>query len=149
MDSNGLKNGHADQNAVHRNATELVKQPVPELVLVDDDSLTLEIVTWNMRKASCIAQLFSDPEKALSHLEQSVPQLLIVDYYMPRMTGVEFLERAGQVCSLESSTIFLCSAITQKQLPSELTAILNVQQLDKNFVCDRELLNTLLLKHVG
>jgi len=131
------------------NATEPVMQPVPELVLVDDDSLTLEIVTWNMRKAGCAAQLFSDPEKALLHLEQSVPQLLIVDYYMPRMTGIEFLERAGQVCPLKNSTIFLCSAVTQKELPSELVAILNVQQLDKNFVCDRDLLNTLLLNHLG
>ena len=63
-----------------------------DLVVVDDDSLTLEIVALNLRKTSVCHELFQDPEQAMQYLITTMPGILIVDFYMPTINGVEFLD---------------------------------------------------------
>ncbi len=120
-----------------------------QLVLIDDDQLTLEIVSWNLRKTDYDSYLFQNQEKALLHLQQVTPQLLIVDYYMPLMTGVEFLHKASKICQLQYSTIFLCTAVEKIPSLSELKNTFNVSQIEKDQVCDRGSLENLLLTHLS
>lgn len=120
-----------------------------QFVLVDDDQLTLEIVSWNLRKTNYASYLFQSHEKALLHLQQGAPRLLIVDYYMPLMTGVEFLHKASDICQLQVSTILLCTALEKIPSFSEVQNTFNISRIDKEQVCDRKLLEDLLLTHLS
>ncbi len=125
-----------------------VIQPLNELVLLDDDKLTVEIVSWILRKTSFTSKLFTDTEEALAYLKVNTPRLLVVDFYMPCMTGLEFLSELHASTDLSQSAVFLCSAIPPPKSSSEKFAAMNVDILEKQQICDKTQLDLLLEKYL-
>lgn len=119
-----------------------------EMVLVDDDKLTLEIVSWISRKTPFTTHLFADHEEAHQHVCQQPPKLLVVDYYMPGLTGIEFVEQLSESIALNDTAIFLCSAVAPRGLSEYAMAQLNIHTLEKSVICDKLLLTELLEKHL-
>jgi len=66
--------------------------PSNRLVLVDDDELLREVLAGNLVQAGFEVQLYSDPEKALAAIPDSDADLLILDWKMPGMSGLELLQ---------------------------------------------------------
>ncbi len=66
-----------------------------KLVAVDDEPLALEVLDGYLKKMSGIhsVSLFSNAEDALRYLEDQHADILLLDIEMPKMTGIEFLER--------------------------------------------------------
>ena len=125
-----------------------VIQPLNELVLLDDDKLTVEIVSWILRKTSFTSKLFTDTEEALAYLKVNTPRLLVVDFYMPCMTGLEFISELHACTDLSQSAVFLCSAIPPPKSSSEKFAAMNVDILEKQQICDKTQLDLLLEKYL-
>lgn len=123
-------------------------QPRNELVLLDDDKLTVEIVSWILRKTSFASTLFTDTEVAMAYLKLNTPKLLIVDFYMPCMTGLEFLSELHECADLSESTVFLCSAVPPPKSATEKFAAMSVGILEKQQICDKTLLAQLLEKYL-
>lgn len=119
-----------------------------EMVLVDDDKLTLEIVSWISRKTAFTTHLFADHEEAYQHVCKQTPRLLVVDYYMPGLTGIEFVEQLSETIDLKDTSIFLCSAVAPRGLSEYAMAELNIHTLEKSVICDKLLLTELLEKHL-
>lgn len=115
-----------------------------DLVVVDDDKLTLEIVSWICRGTTTRFRLFVDPEVAMEHLSHSLPSILIVDYYMPEQNGLEFIENLSRHCDLGASKVFLCSAIRPPQMQIDQLEALGTSVLDKSVICDKKALHALL-----
>lgn len=115
-----------------------------DLVVVDDDSLTLEIVAWICRGTNTRVKLFDDPQDALEHLRVDVPAILIADYYMPRHNGLEFLQHVVEHCELCTTDIYLCSAITPTQIQRDQLKKLGASYLDKAVICDKTALLSLI-----
>lgn len=125
-----------------------VSQPRNELVLLDDDKLTIEIVSWIVRKTSFASTLFTDTEVALAYLKSNTPRLLIVDFYMPCMTGLEFLSELHACTDLSQSAVFLCSAVPPPKSSGERFAAMNVDILEKQQICDKTRLGMLLEQYL-
>ncbi len=125
-----------------------VIHPINELVLLDDDKLTVEIVAWILRKTSFASSLFTDTEEAMVYLKNNTPKLLVVDYYMPCMTGLEFLSELHACTDLSQSTVFLCSAVPPPKSSTEMFAAMSVDILEKQQICDKTLLGLLLEKYL-
>ena len=125
-----------------------VIHPLNELVLVDDDKLTVEIVSWIVKKTGFTSKLFTDTEVAMAYLKVNTPKLLVVDFYMPRMTGLEFLSELHTCTDLSQSAVFLCSAVPPPPSSSDRFAALSVDILEKQQICDKKLLGLLLEKHL-
>lgn len=69
----------------------------PAVVLVDDEELVITSLTALLRLETDYDVFgFTDPVKALQHVEANRVDLTISDYLMPGINGVELLTRARQ-----------------------------------------------------
>lgn len=123
-------------NAAGILATGAVEDAV-DVVVLDDDKLTLEIVSWILKPTAISYKLFSDYYLAQSYLFESVPKLLIVDFYMPLGNGVDFLRELQSQSDLSHTTIYLCSAITPKLADEQTILSLGASLLEKQVICDK------------
>ena len=62
------------------------------LVLVDDDEFLREVLAGNLAQAGYEVQAFSDPLLALEAIPGGQAELLILDWKMPGMSGLELLQ---------------------------------------------------------
>ncbi|MGQ7847800.1 response regulator [Granulosicoccus sp. 3-233] len=124
------------------------RRPLNELVMVDDDALTVEIVSWIISKGHFQSRLFTQADEALAYLKTSTPRLLIVDYYMPEMTGLDFISELHDNSDLTQTQVYLCSAVRPPQGSGELFEAMNVDLLEKQHICDRLKLTELLDRHL-
>ena len=62
------------------------------LVLVDDDELLREVLAGNLAQAGYEVKVFSDPLRALEEIPAGEADLLILDWKMPGMSGLELLQ---------------------------------------------------------
>jgi len=65
----------------------------PILFLIDDDESTLKALERLLRNDFSI-HLFSDARLALEQMKQVDPAVILTDYMMPQMSGLEFLKHA-------------------------------------------------------
>ena len=68
----------------------------PRVVIVEDDESLAWIVTEQVRQAcpELDVYCFTDPTRALAHVRQEPPQLLITDLRMPGLSGVDLVRKA-------------------------------------------------------
>lgn len=76
------------------------------ILILDDEEAILRSLRRLLRAVPCSyggktfpleTELFSDPLEALERVRQRQFDLLLTDYRMPRMDGVEFLRRAREI----------------------------------------------------
>ena len=67
--------------------------PLPEIAVVEDDTGVLNALVKGLSKRGFTVRAFSNPADALQSLESAPCGLIITDYSMPQMTGIEFAMR--------------------------------------------------------
>lgn len=107
------------------------------VVIVEDDPMIAEL---NRRYAErdgrfTVAQTFSQPRRALDWLHHNTADLIILDYYMPQMNGLEFL-RAIRAAGAEADVIMITAANDAATVDA-LTRLGVVDYLVKPFAYER------------
>ncbi|MCB2185300.1 MAG: response regulator [Deltaproteobacteria bacterium] len=74
----------------------LAAQYQPKVVVVDDEPFVLGPMAGYLSHTFAVSA-FSDPAKALQHLEHCDADLVIADYAMPQMDGYTFITRARRL----------------------------------------------------
>src|ERR1019366_2376455 len=69
----------------------MVGQPGKRVLLVDDESLIRKLISGNLVAAGYVVQTAADGLDALGKLRAGLPDLIISDLNMPRMSGLELL----------------------------------------------------------
>ena len=70
----------------------------PTVLLLDDESFSLELYeSMVVRKTGWEVVSFTDPEEALSCVRQQTIDIMVVDWQMPTMNGVTFLQQAQEI----------------------------------------------------
>lgn len=69
---------------------------VPRVLVVDDDRSVLQLLERLLEKRYAV-QAFADPAQALEYLRRHPVDVVITDYLMPGMNGVEFLRRSLEI----------------------------------------------------
>ena len=62
------------------------------LVIIDDCDQTLELFLDFLEEAKISVSTFTDPKQAYKTMESNPPHLLVVDYVMPGIDGLEFIQ---------------------------------------------------------
>ena len=78
--------------------------------VVDDEPMLLDLAETILTAAGCTVQTFRDPELALKEFSTTHPDVVITDYAMGRMTGMDLIRECrrlnpGQKIVLVSGTV--------------------------------------------
>ena len=67
--------------------------PIVKLVAVDDTPSNLELLSESLKQEGLMFFSETDPEEGLELVYREHPQIVLLDLVMPKMTGLEMLER--------------------------------------------------------
>jgi DNA-binding response OmpR family regulator len=83
---------------------------VARILVVDNDALTLEVVTEALSLDDHMVMTASDGVAALTYLENATVELILLDLLIPRMGGVEFAQEYQRRAGTAAAPIVLMSA---------------------------------------
>lgn len=76
----------------------MASQPTPVILIVDDEEMVLtSIRAFLSLETEYEVMPFSDPEEAVAYLEKNPSDVIVSDYLMPKMNGIQFLAKAKQL----------------------------------------------------
>lgn len=86
------------------------------IVIVDDTPLNLSLMeTMVGRLPDCRALPFSDPQAGLAWCEANEPDLIVVDYMMPALDGLEFIRRVRACHDRDDVPILMVTANNERR----------------------------------
>ncbi|WP_353683533.1 sigma-54 dependent transcriptional regulator [Thermodesulfovibrio sp. 3907-1M] len=88
------------------------------IVIVEDDSSFASLLKTILEEEGYTVKVFNDPQIALKNIGSFSPHLIITDLKMPKMDGIEFMEKAEDVVNTEFIVITAYGTI-----PSAVEAI--------------------------
>lgn len=103
-------------------------------MVVDDRDLSLELIQiFLAREGFLDIKKYDCPLKALSDIKKGIlPDLIITDFRMPEMNGIEFLKSAFQITSKQIPSLILTGA--PESLPPIPQKITVIEKGNVNFI---------------
>jgi two-component system nitrate/nitrite response regulator NarL len=91
-----LSFGGAKYLSYFSTGTEFFSMPAIRILLVDDHQIVLDGLRSLLDQDPSFDVLgaFSDPDKALAYISMQTPDILLTDYSMPQMSGLELIRKA-------------------------------------------------------
>lgn len=105
-----------------------------DLVVVDDEALTLEMVERRLAGTPHKILCFNDEWQAVNHLRDQAPRVLIVDQRMPHLDGIDLIEALGD--ALPPRT-YLCSSVALPAATLKTAKELGVREISKDVLDNR------------
>jgi len=70
---------------------------IPTVFVVDDEVLLLELAETILAPLGCKVVTFTDPEKALKEFSAAAPAVVLTDYAMGRMSGMDLIRECRRL----------------------------------------------------
>ena len=88
-----------------------------KVLIVDDTEINLILFSALVKKLDdCDAHVFADSREALAWAQQNTPDLVIVDYMMPELDGLEFIRLLRDTAGRKMVPILMITANDQKEI---------------------------------
>jgi two-component system phosphate regulon response regulator PhoB len=65
----------------------------PSILIVEDEDALATLLQYNLEKEGCRTALAGDGEEALTLIEEAMPDLVILDWMLPKVSGIEVCRR--------------------------------------------------------
>lgn len=75
----------------------MTTKPVGSILFVDDEPNILEALRRLLVDEPYEVRTCVDPRKALDEIRRRLPSVVVADYYMPEMSGPDFLKRVREI----------------------------------------------------
>jgi two-component system response regulator RpfG len=96
-----------------------ISDPVAPVVVIIDDEFTsraiLDKVVRNVQK-NIIVKTFADPIAAMEWVRTNQPDLIMLDYMMGGMTGLEVVQQIRRIASLEGVPIVVVTSLEEREV---------------------------------
>jgi two-component system response regulator RpfG len=92
---------------------------VAPLVVIIDDEFTSRVILAKVLQSvqeNIIVKTFADPITALAWIRDNQPDLIIVDYMMSGMTGLEAVQQMRSIYSLEGVPIVVVTSLEERNI---------------------------------
>jgi DNA-binding response OmpR family regulator len=83
---------------------------MPKLLICDDEVHILRAAEFKLKRAGYEVRTAFDGEEAWEAMQAELPDMLITDYQMPRLDGLQLIARCRQTPSLATLPILLLTA---------------------------------------
>lgn len=84
------------------------------VIVIDDTSINVTLISHLIRRLdNCVPVEFTDPKKGLAWCLEQVPDLIIVDYMMPELDGIEFVRQFRACPGREDIPVLMVTANDQ------------------------------------
>jgi CheY-like chemotaxis protein len=88
-----------------------------DIIIVDDELVSLTVLKQLVEKLpDCNARAFTDASAALAWSEQNNPDLVIVDYMMPGLNGIEFTRRLRTLEGKTDTPVLMVTASGDREV---------------------------------
>ena len=111
------------------------------ILVADDESHILHVVSLKLRNAGFRVLTARDGQEALEMAQQNHPDLLITDYHMPQLSGLELCQRLKQDSKTSDIPAIMLTARGYHLEPSDTEQSGILRMLSKPF-SPRHLLTT-------
>lgn len=100
----------------------------PRVLVVDDEAHIVHVVTLKLQNAGFEVLTASDGEEGLALASRAIPDLIITDYQMPYLSG---LEMCTKLCELESTSKIPALMLTARgfSIPPEQLEQTNIRMV--------------------
>ena len=85
-----------------------------KVLVVEDDPVVRELIEWKLAAAGHEVLLAEDGEAGLERAKADKPDAVIVDWMMPKLTGLEVCEAIRADSDLEATPVLLLTARAQE-----------------------------------
>ncbi|MDP2637400.1 MAG: response regulator [bacterium] len=86
-----------------------------KILLIEDDPLLIDIYSTKLKESGFEVEVAENGEKGLAMLEQSVPDLVLLDIVLPKQNGWEVLQSIRAKEELKGLKVVLLSNLGQKE----------------------------------
>lgn len=103
----------------------------PVVVIVDDEDMVITSVrAFLMLETEHVVKGFTDPEEAVKFMEENCIDVVVSDYLMPKLTGIQLLTKAKQL-QPEASRVLLTGHADKQSAISAINEVALFQYLEK------------------
>jgi two-component system phosphate regulon response regulator PhoB len=97
---------------VSRPASESLLQVTtqPHILVVEDEEALATLVHYNLDKEGCRVEVCGDGEEALIRIDEKAPDLVILDWMLPTVSGIEVCRRLRQRSATRNLPIIMLTA---------------------------------------
>ncbi len=90
---------------------------IQHVLIVDDTEINLILLGALVKKLdNCVPHVFSDPRAGLGWAQENAMDLVIVDYMMPELDGLEFIRLLREMPANAATPVLMITANDQKQI---------------------------------
>ena len=117
-----------------------------EIMIVDDQPTICKEVSAYLRNDYTV-HAFKSGKEALAYLEKHPIDLILLDYYMPEMTGFEVLMQIRQNKAISKTPVVFLTAEINERMQHEM-----IQRGASDYLCkpiDSATLKQCIRKHIG
>jgi two-component system phosphate regulon response regulator PhoB len=82
----------------------------PHILVVEDEEPLLELLRYNFEKAGYAVETIADGDQAGTRLKETVPDLLVLDWMLPGLSGIELCRRLRQTAATQNLPIIMLTA---------------------------------------
>jgi two-component system phosphate regulon response regulator PhoB len=82
----------------------------PLILIVDDEDSLLEIVRYNLERAGFEAATAHDGEEALTAISERIPDLVVLDWMLPHVSGIEVCRQIRRLGGARSIPVIMLTA---------------------------------------
>ncbi len=82
----------------------------PHILAVEDEEPLLELLRYNFERAGYAFEAIADGDLALARLKEAVPDLLVLDWTLPGLSGIELCRHLRRMAATQGLPIILLTA---------------------------------------